>query len=147
MSAPLSNEDVALRADLAAALAHRGCCGTEHDPANGKLHGYCVVCGVPWPCDTAKYFLREAPTTLENRDDGRLTGRLTKRAVIEAYCRLSSEVAEALHWQHAADCFCANPDGPRLVDTYRYEACVLEFVRDAVREKIERNKTALEQTP
>lgn len=33
--------------------AHRACCGTEHDAANGKLHGYCVVCGVPWPCDYA----------------------------------------------------------------------------------------------
>jgi hypothetical protein len=33
--------------------AHRACCGTEHDPANGKLHGYCVVCGVPWPCEVA----------------------------------------------------------------------------------------------
>lgn len=45
---------------LAAATAHRGCCGTEHDPANGKLHGYCVVCGVPWPCDTAKVFIDAA---------------------------------------------------------------------------------------
>lgn len=34
--------------------AHRVCCGTEHDPLNGKLHGYCVVCGVPWPCEFAK---------------------------------------------------------------------------------------------
>jgi hypothetical protein len=42
---------------IAAAIAHRGCCGLEHDPANGKLHGYCVVCGVPWPCDTAKRFM------------------------------------------------------------------------------------------
>lgn len=33
--------------------AHRACCGTEHDPANGKLHGCCVVCGVPWPCKFA----------------------------------------------------------------------------------------------
>jgi hypothetical protein len=33
--------------------AHRVCCGTEHDAANGKLHGYCVVCGVPWPCEYA----------------------------------------------------------------------------------------------
>lgn len=48
--------------DLAAALAHRACCGVEHDPAQGKLHGYCVVCGVPWPCDTAKHFLRPPPT-------------------------------------------------------------------------------------
>lgn len=41
----------------AACLAHRACCGSEHDPANGKLHGYCVVCGVPWPCSVAKRFL------------------------------------------------------------------------------------------
>ena len=33
--------------------AHRACIGAEHDPANGKLHGYCVVCGVPWPCEYA----------------------------------------------------------------------------------------------
>lgn len=48
-------------ADLAACLAHRACCGSEHDPSAGKLHGYCVVCGVPWPCDTAKHFLRSPP--------------------------------------------------------------------------------------
>jgi len=36
---------------LAQMIAHRVCCGTEHDPANGKIHGYCVVCGVPWPCE------------------------------------------------------------------------------------------------
>lgn len=45
-------------ADFAAALAHRACCGSEHDPAQGKHHGYCVVCGVPWPCETAQYFIR-----------------------------------------------------------------------------------------
>jgi len=50
-----------LSADLAAATAHRACCGSEHDTANRKLHGYCVVCGVPWPCDTAKHFLRGQP--------------------------------------------------------------------------------------
>lgn len=33
--------------------AHRACCGTEHDPANGKLHGCCIVCGVAWPCEYA----------------------------------------------------------------------------------------------
>ena len=42
---------------IASAIAHRACCGVEHDPQQGKLHGYCVVCGVPWPCDTAKAFL------------------------------------------------------------------------------------------
>lgn len=34
-------------------IAHRACCGVEHDPLNGKIHGYCVVCGVPWPCEYA----------------------------------------------------------------------------------------------
>jgi hypothetical protein len=38
---------------VAQLVAHRACCGVEHDTANGKLHGYCVVCGVPWPCDYA----------------------------------------------------------------------------------------------
>lgn len=40
-----------------AAIAHRGCCGCEDDQANGKIHGYCVVCGVPWPCETAQFFM------------------------------------------------------------------------------------------
>ena len=35
-------------------IAHRGCTGMEHDPQNGKIHGYCIVCGVEWPCDIAK---------------------------------------------------------------------------------------------
>jgi hypothetical protein len=38
---------------VAQLIAHRACCGTEHDPQQGKLHGYCVVCGVPWPCEYA----------------------------------------------------------------------------------------------
>lgn len=42
---------------IASAIAHRVCCGTEHDPPNGKLHGYCIVCGVEWPCETAKKYL------------------------------------------------------------------------------------------
>jgi hypothetical protein len=54
-----ASNDLLMR-ETAAALAHRGCCGTEHDAANGKLHGYCVVCGVPWPCETAQYYLRRA---------------------------------------------------------------------------------------
>lgn len=45
--------------NLAAVLAHRACGGAEHDPQNGKLHGYCVVCLVPWPCETASAFLRK----------------------------------------------------------------------------------------
>lgn len=54
----LKNNRHDLENKVAAALAHRACCGTEHDPENGKLHGYCVVCGVEWPCETAKMFLK-----------------------------------------------------------------------------------------
>lgn len=61
-------------ANLAAALAHRACCGTEHDPANGKLHGYCVVCGVEWPCATALFFMPDraalADTNLRKQEVG-----------------------------------------------------------------------------
>lgn len=34
-------------------IAHRCCGGAEHDPQEGKLHGYCTVCLVPWPCEYA----------------------------------------------------------------------------------------------
>ncbi len=58
---------------LVAATAHRAYCGSEHDPTNGKLHGYCVVCGVPWPCETASRFIaihlkKELDPTAETHD-------------------------------------------------------------------------------
>lgn len=46
-------EPMVLQERIAQITAHRACCGTEHDPVNGKLHGYCVVCGIPWPCEYA----------------------------------------------------------------------------------------------
>lgn len=61
--APIAPESAVRSADIAAALSHRGCCGSEHDPSQGKLHGYCVVCGVPWPCETAQHFLRKPVAT------------------------------------------------------------------------------------
>ena len=42
---------------VASAKAHRAICGNECTFENKKLHGYCEVCGVPWPCDTARSFL------------------------------------------------------------------------------------------
>ena len=42
-----------LRERTAQLIAHRVCCGSEHDPTQGKLHGYCIVCGVHWPCEYA----------------------------------------------------------------------------------------------
>jgi len=49
--------EAAMRAGCA---AHRACCGIEADNSQGKIHGYCVVCGVPWPCETAQFFLFKA---------------------------------------------------------------------------------------
>lgn len=46
---------------VAAAIAHRVCIANEHDPMNGKLHGCCVVCGAPWPCESAARFLPPEP--------------------------------------------------------------------------------------
>jgi hypothetical protein len=38
---------------VAQLTAHRACIGAEHCPEQGRIHGYCIVCGVPWPCDYA----------------------------------------------------------------------------------------------
>jgi predicted transcriptional regulator len=39
---------------IAQLTAHRACGSEEHNPSIGKIHGFCVVCLVPWPCDIAK---------------------------------------------------------------------------------------------
>ena len=38
---------------IAVLRAHREVNSQEHDPVNGKCHGDCIVCAVPWPCDFA----------------------------------------------------------------------------------------------
>lgn len=53
MTDPQRDPFAAASERVAQITAHRACCGSEHDPSSGKLHGYCVVCGVPWPCDYA----------------------------------------------------------------------------------------------
>lgn len=30
---------------------HVPCTGTQHDPINGLIHGFCVRCRTPWPCE------------------------------------------------------------------------------------------------
>jgi len=35
---------------VAQLLAHRACHAAEHNPEQGRIHGYCRVCGIPWPC-------------------------------------------------------------------------------------------------
>lgn len=52
-AAPASGECNRLLERVAQLTAHRACHSAEHDPQNGKLHGCCIVCGVPWPCEYA----------------------------------------------------------------------------------------------
>ena len=58
---------------IATAAAHRICCSEEHDPANGKLAGFCVVCGLPWPCETAEYFMLPNAENSKNHARGQTT--------------------------------------------------------------------------
>lgn len=64
--------------DIALITAHRACIGAEHDPSKGKIHGDCVVCGVPWPCDYADpNKLREQNASL-SRDLAEARGQLCR---------------------------------------------------------------------
>jgi hypothetical protein len=42
--------DGGLKERIAQLTAHRACHNQEQDLPNGKVAGYCIVCGVPWPC-------------------------------------------------------------------------------------------------
>lgn len=52
---------------VAQLLAHRACNGVEHDPMNGKLHGCCVVCQNPWPCEYAGTPPKPPPPTEKDK--------------------------------------------------------------------------------
>ena len=43
-------DDGGLKERVAQITAHRACHNQEQDLPNGKVAGYCIVCGVPWPC-------------------------------------------------------------------------------------------------
>jgi hypothetical protein len=63
---------------------------------------------------------------------------MDKHEVIAAYCLISAQVAEGVFkYKHAADCFC----GMTQLCTawhYQYEDAVLDYVRTAVHEKMQR---------
>jgi hypothetical protein len=67
-------EPCANPSDLVTALAHRAVGNQEQDMQNGKLAGYCIVCQVPWPCDTAKHFLRPVSPPKTDDDAPEFTG-------------------------------------------------------------------------
>lgn len=89
---------------VAQMIAHRVCCGAEHDPANGKLHGLCVVCGVQWPCEyvgplpsdggPGAEFWRHAQEELLRAE--KLHGPMN--SLHEAYAVILEEVDEL--WEH-----------------------------------------------
>ena len=60
-------DEAAMRA---ACAALRACCGVEADNSQGKIHGCCVVCGVPWPCETAQFFLFKADARAGQIEEG-----------------------------------------------------------------------------
>lgn len=66
------SEQAALQERIAQLSAHRACTNEEHDPLHGKLSGYCVVCGIPWPCEVAK----PSPLQQEADKDGELQRRI-----------------------------------------------------------------------
>jgi len=63
--------------------AHVPVTGTQHDPANGLIHGYCERCRTPWPCDYSP----------EKRDD--LRARLAK---LESSLTPEGECASCVAW-------------------------------------------------
>lgn len=82
-----------LTSKIAAATAHRACHSAEHDPAHGRLHGFCIVCGIPWPCETAKTFIfegDEADRSLnaEKEADKEKTRRVYYQSIVYGVCNL-----------------------------------------------------------
>lgn len=60
-----------------------------------------------------------------------------KLEVIAMFCKLSEEVGHYFHSEFAYDCFC--PANIRDSFSYQYEDKIIDFIRSAVAEKIERD--------
>lgn len=59
---------------------------------------------------------------------------LTKQQIIEEFCTLATEVNEKVFdYSVATDCFCTTEDSC----DYRFEQEVLDFIKDAVKGKVE----------
>ena len=63
---------------------------------------------------------------------------MKKQEVIERFCSLQGEVAAHQKWEHAADCFCGVSKCPP--QGYQNEGRALEFIKQAVAEKIARER-------
>ena len=69
------------------------------------------------------------------------------KKVIERFCVLQRTAAEHTGFEYAADCFCkqsgfwgSDDYGGTFEEGYRNDGIALEFIEQAVREKIEREK-------
>ena len=66
--------------------AHRPVSGVEHDPQNGKFHGFCIRCITEWPCKyspesahDAEDARRKEEFAAMHAEAARLAGRLIER--------------------------------------------------------------------
>lgn len=62
--------------------------------------------------------------------------------VVRRLCILQRDVSDLIGWDHAADCFCIESPNKTYEDGYRNEGKALEFIEQAVREKIKQELDA-----
>lgn len=64
---------------------------------------------------------------------------MNKKEVIEKFCELATKVgAEVFNHHFAHDCFCGAVPMVTSLHTFQFETPVLDFIVEAVNEKIER---------
>lgn len=62
---------------------------------------------------------------------------MNKKEVIESFCELATKVGEEVfNHQFAHDCFCGASPMVTSLHTFQFEKPVLDFIVDAVNEKI-----------
>jgi hypothetical protein len=84
---------------------------------------------------SAKELLEQVAERLES-PIGEMDTR--KAEVITEFCKISETVGHHFKSQHAYDCFC--PSNIKQSSSYQYDDIVLDFIRDAVSEKIKREQ-------
>lgn len=61
---------------------------------------------------------------------------MKREEVIERFCKLSSEVGEHMGHRFAHDCFCHEGVHERSYSTFQFEDPVMNFIVNAVEDKI-----------
>ena len=89
--------------------------------------------------DLSKEFIDALAALLEQHKIGQNADFLTEHqhTIVERYCTLGRKVQhERFHFEFAADCFC---DKEKLQKPFwAYDAAVIEFIEEAVHEKLAR---------